>query len=97
MVDIISAREAFNESKYRKEADEILTTLVSKIKEACNNGKFYVSMSIDARTKKGAIDLAIDDLKKKGYKAAFIEDTAEIEHYWDYIDINWNLSTEKGV
>ena len=93
MVDIISAKCAFNESKYRKRADEILTALVIKIKEACTQGRFEVTMSIDSRTEKGAIDLVINDLKEEGYKATFKKDTAAAcEHYWDYIKVDWNLS-----
>ena len=93
MVNIISAQEAFNESKYRKRADEILTAIVMKIKEACEQGRFEVTVSVDSRTEKGAIDLVINDLKEKGYKAVFEKDTgAPIEHYWDYIEINWDLS-----
>jgi len=93
MVDIISAKEAFNESKYRKRADEILTAIVMKIKGACEQGHFKVTINIDSRTEEGAIDLVINDLKEKGYEAVFKKDTAAAcEHYWDYIDVNWNLS-----
>ncbi len=92
MVDIISAREAYNESKYRKRANEILDAIIIKIKETCEQGRFEVSVNIDSRTEKGAIDLVINDLKEKGYKAVFEkENTAPCEHYWDYIIINWDL------
>ena len=93
MVDIISAREAYNESKYRKEADEILKDIIFGIKTACEQGRFEIITSIDSRTEKGVIDLVINDLKEKGYEAVFKKDTATVcEHYWDHITINWNLS-----
>ena len=93
MVDIMSAKEAFNESKYRKRADEILTAITMEIKETCEQGRFEVTINIDSRTEEGAINLVIKDLKEKGYKAVFTKDTAAVcEHYWDYITVNWNLS-----
>ena len=92
MIDIISAQEAFNESKYRKRADEILTAITIKIKESCEQGRFVTTVNVDSRTEKGAIDLVIHDLKEKGYKAVFTKDTAAAcEHYWDYIKVDWNL------
>ena len=92
MVDIISAREAYNESKYRKEADEILKQIAIAIEEACNFGKFQAIMSVNARTEKGAIDLVIKTLKEKGYDAVFTEDTdaAPYEHYWNDITVDWH-------
>ena len=91
MVDIISAEEAFNESKYRKRADEILTEIAMKIEETCEQGRFEMTINVDSRTEKGAIDLVINDLKEKGYEAVFTKDTgAAIEHYWDYITVNWH-------
>lgn len=93
MVNIISAKEAYNESKYRKEADEILKEIIVKIKETCERGWFETTINIDSRIEKGVIDLVINDLKEKGYKAVFEKDTiAACEHYWDYITVNWNLS-----
>ena len=92
MVDIMSAQEAFNESKYRKRADEILKEIVLEIKRTCEQGRFEKTFNINSNTEKGVIDLVINDLKEKGYKAVFTKDTgAAIEHYWDYITVNWDL------
>lgn len=93
MVDIISAKGAYNESKYRKRADEILKAIAIKIKETCEQGRFEMTINIDSRTEKDVIDLVINDLKEKGYEAVFTKDTgAACEHYWDYITVNWDLS-----
>lgn len=84
IIDIISAKEAYNESKYRKKANEILEEITIKIKEACEQGLFTIY--IDFRVEKGIINLIINDLKEKGYKVNCIN-----EDYWYYITINWNL------
>ena len=88
MVDIISARKAFNESKYRKETDIILKKIDTQIKEACEQGYFDITTKISRRTEKYIINSVIYYLEEKGYKIVFKEN---IPDCWNYITVNWNL------
>lgn len=93
MVEIISAKAAFNEAKYRKAADEILVKVEEEILKTCNAGRFNTEVNVDSRIEKGSIDLVLNDLIALGYKAEFKIDTAAAcEHYWDKLIISWNFN-----
>jgi hypothetical protein len=89
MIDIISAEQAFNESKYRKDADRILKEAANGIKMAYEQGSFAVTISINSTIEKGAINLAINNLKEKGYKVSFEKKLLGI-----YLNIDWSLQVK---
>lgn len=88
-IELITAKEAFNETSYRNEANNILKVASASILAAINVGRYKTVIDVDARIKKGAVDLALADLKNKGYKATFHLDKSPYEHYWDKIEIDW--------
>lgn len=94
MVDLITAQNAYHESKYRTEANVILTNAAKAIVSACNNGRFSTTINVDSRTNKNAVDMAITDLVNKGYVVNFTKDTTPL-NYWDTIKIDWNIEKEK--
>lgn len=68
MINMMSAKEAFNESKYRKDADKFLKEIAGKIKSACEQGEFEVTIKIPTEIRDVAADLAMKDLREKGYR-----------------------------
>ena len=88
-IELITAQEAFNETTYRKEANDILKVANTSILTAIGKGRYETVIDIDARITKGAVDLALADLKNKGYKATFHPNDSSYEHYWDKIEIDW--------
>lgn len=88
-IELITAKEAFNETKYRTEANNILKIASTSIFAAIGKGRYEAVIDVDARIAKGAVDLALTDLRNKGYKATFHLDNNSHEHYWDKIEIDW--------
>ena len=88
-IKLMTATEAFNETTYRNEANKILKIASTSICAACGTGHYEIVIDVDARIEKGAVDLALADLRNKGYKVTFHLDNSSYEHYWDKIEISW--------
>ena len=91
-IELMTAKEAFNETTYRNEANNILKIASTSILAAIGKGRYETIIDVDARIAKGAINLALTDLRNKGYKVTFHLNDSSYEHYWDKIEIDW-----KGV
>lgn len=94
MINIPKAEEMRKESTYRSKADEILSKIAEDIKKQASNGFFsctyQISSSVVASCR-GAVDLAMEDLRKLGYIVELrIDNCPPNEHYWDYIKIRWD-------
>lgn len=94
MINIPTAEEMKKESTYRSKADEILSKIAEDIKKQASKGFFsctyQISSSIVA-SYRGAVDLAMEDLRELGYIVELrIDNCPPNEHYWDYIKIRWD-------
>lgn len=89
---LLSAEEAYNESKYRKEVDKILKIAANAIRVACEQGCFATSVSVESSTEKEVIDLVITKLKDKGYRASFEKKLLRTS-----ICIDWSLHVEATI
>lgn len=99
MTNIMYAKEAHKESRYRKSVNEILAELSTSMKNAIRDGRYNTSVHISLNTPVKVREMLTEELKKKGYTVRITNNEKENEkmgshsvdqgYYFDSITISW--------
>lgn len=88
---MITAKEAWKQTKYRHEYEELLTLTEQSINRAIEDGRYKCEISIHNTRDNTAMDMLVEELKRNGYEVTISEhkDIGDPEPYFYSLNVSW--------
>lgn len=88
---MITAKEAWKQTKYRNEYEELLTLTEQSINRAIEAGKYTCEASVHNTRDNTAMDMLVEELKRNGYEVTTSKhkDIGDPKPYFYTLHVSW--------